>query len=244
MYDEVVAARLVPPQPRERSGRWLRRPRHLRHRGRGLLRLLRRRRPVGDCSATRTSSFPRPGSSRRASVPPASSCASLGKRMAARTADGSAVLAQSKGFEHYIATAEANQIRWEEAQDVFSRFLPYAIVFGLADRWAEHLRGGRRGRRRRGPLHRQPALVRRELGPGRLRRRRLEHGLVLHGRGRHLRRRPRAPPGRAASAAAAASPAAVAAARRAAPGSRTAGSRARDGPPRACGAARPGPEQG
>ncbi len=60
----------------------------------------------------------------------------LGKRMAARTATGSAVLAQSRGFERYIATAEANQIRWEEARDLFSRFLPYAIVFGLADRWA------------------------------------------------------------------------------------------------------------
>ncbi|MGL5908562.1 MAG: DUF2207 domain-containing protein, partial [Phycicoccus sp.] len=61
----------------------------------------------------------------------------LGKRMAARTAEGSAVLAQSRGFERYIATAEANQIRWEEAQQLFSRFLPYAIVFGLADRWAQ-----------------------------------------------------------------------------------------------------------
>jgi hypothetical protein len=61
---------------------------------------------------------------------------SMGRRMAARTAAGSAVLAQSRGFERYIATAEANQIRWEEAQEVFSRFLPYAIVFGLADRWA------------------------------------------------------------------------------------------------------------
>ena len=60
----------------------------------------------------------------------------LGRRMASRTAEGSAVLAQAQGFERYIATAEANQIRWEEAQDVFSRFLPYAIVFGLADRWA------------------------------------------------------------------------------------------------------------
>jgi uncharacterized membrane protein YgcG len=61
----------------------------------------------------------------------------LGKRMAARTAVGSAVLAQSRGFERYIETAEANQIRWEEAQEVFSRFLPYAIVFGLADHWAQ-----------------------------------------------------------------------------------------------------------
>ncbi|CCH77793.1 conserved membrane hypothetical protein [Nostocoides japonicum T1-X7] len=60
----------------------------------------------------------------------------LGSRMAARTAQGTAVLVQSRGFEEYLRTAEASQIRWEEAQDVFSRYLPYAIVFGVADRWA------------------------------------------------------------------------------------------------------------
>jgi Predicted membrane protein (DUF2207) len=60
----------------------------------------------------------------------------MGKRMAARTADGSAVLAQSLGFRQYLVTAEANQIRWEEAQEIFSRYLPYAIVFGVAERWA------------------------------------------------------------------------------------------------------------
>ncbi|HET8599939.1 MAG TPA: DUF2207 domain-containing protein [Segeticoccus sp.] len=60
----------------------------------------------------------------------------LGKRMPARTAVGSAVLAQSDGFREYLTTAEADQIRFEEAQDVFSRYLPYAIVFGVADRWA------------------------------------------------------------------------------------------------------------
>jgi len=60
----------------------------------------------------------------------------LGKRMAAKTADGSAVLAQSLGFKQYLVTAEARQIRFEEAQDIFSRYLPYAIVFGVADRWA------------------------------------------------------------------------------------------------------------
>ena len=60
----------------------------------------------------------------------------FGRRMAAKTAEGSAVLAQSLGFRRYLETAEANQIRWEEAQEVFSRFLPYAIVFGVAQRWA------------------------------------------------------------------------------------------------------------
>jgi uncharacterized membrane protein YgcG len=61
----------------------------------------------------------------------------LGKRMAARTAEGTAVLVQSRGFEEYLRTAEADQIKWEEAEQIFSRFLPYAIVFGLADRWAK-----------------------------------------------------------------------------------------------------------
>lgn len=53
-----------------------------------------------------------------------------------RTATGSAMLAQSKGFELYLSTAEANQIKFEEGIDVFSRYLPYAIVFGVAERWA------------------------------------------------------------------------------------------------------------
>ncbi|HET7475626.1 MAG TPA: DUF2207 domain-containing protein [Dermatophilaceae bacterium] len=61
----------------------------------------------------------------------------LGQRMAAKTAEGSAVLAQSLGFKQYLLTAEARQIAFEEAQDMFSRYLPYAIVFGVADRWAK-----------------------------------------------------------------------------------------------------------
>jgi hypothetical protein len=60
----------------------------------------------------------------------------FGRNVPAKTADGSAVLAQSLGFRKYLETAEANQIKWEEAQDIFSRYLPYAIVFGVADRWA------------------------------------------------------------------------------------------------------------
>lgn len=54
-----------------------------------------------------------------------------------RTAAGTATRLQARGFEHYLATAEARQIRLEEAQDLFSRFLPWAIAFGVADRWAK-----------------------------------------------------------------------------------------------------------
>lgn len=53
-----------------------------------------------------------------------------------RTAEGSAVLAQARGFRHYLATAEAEQLRFEEGEDVFSRYLPYAVAFGLTERWA------------------------------------------------------------------------------------------------------------
>ncbi|MCW5950650.1 MAG: DUF2207 domain-containing protein [Propionibacteriaceae bacterium] len=58
-------------------------------------------------------------------------------RFGARTADGSAVLAQTKGFELYLSTAEADQIRFEEGIDVFSRYLPYAVIFGVAERWTK-----------------------------------------------------------------------------------------------------------
>jgi hypothetical protein len=54
----------------------------------------------------------------------------------ARTADGTAVLAQTLGFRQYLATAEAEQLRFEEGEDLFSRYLPLAIVFGLTERWS------------------------------------------------------------------------------------------------------------
>ena len=60
----------------------------------------------------------------------------LGGKMAAKTAEGSAVHAQSLGFKEYLTTAEAGQIAFEEASNIFSRYLPYAVVFGVADRWA------------------------------------------------------------------------------------------------------------
>ena len=54
-----------------------------------------------------------------------------------RTAEGSAVLSQAKGFELYLRTAEADQIKFEEGIDVFSRYLSWATIFGVADRWAK-----------------------------------------------------------------------------------------------------------
>ncbi|MBA3020816.1 DUF2207 domain-containing protein [Propionicimonas sp.] len=61
----------------------------------------------------------------------------LNNKFGRRTADGSAMLAQAKGFELYLTTAEAEQIKFEEGIDVFSRYLPYAMVFGVAERWTK-----------------------------------------------------------------------------------------------------------
>ncbi len=60
-------------------------------------------------------------------------------RMPARTAKGSAAFAQVLGFERYVSTAEVEQLRYEESVDVFSRYLPYAMVFGETERWAKAL---------------------------------------------------------------------------------------------------------
>ncbi|TDW22701.1 DUF2207 domain-containing protein [Kribbella kalugense] len=52
-----------------------------------------------------------------------------------RNPAGRAVTDQLVGFQTYLATAEADQLRFEEGEDIFSKYLPWAIVFGLADRW-------------------------------------------------------------------------------------------------------------
>ncbi|WP_343972100.1 MULTISPECIES: DUF2207 domain-containing protein [Kribbella] len=52
-----------------------------------------------------------------------------------RTAAGRAVTDQLVGFRTYLATAEADQLKFEEGEDIFSKYLPWAIAFELADRW-------------------------------------------------------------------------------------------------------------
>lgn len=53
----------------------------------------------------------------------------------ARTAAGTAAAAQAEGFKRYLETAEADRLRVEEGNDVFSRYLPFAIAFGVTERW-------------------------------------------------------------------------------------------------------------
>lgn len=59
------------------------------------------------------------------------------RRRVPRTALGTAARIQALGFKQYLATAEAKQFTFEEAAGIFSRYLPYAIVFGVAEHWAK-----------------------------------------------------------------------------------------------------------
>ena len=54
-----------------------------------------------------------------------------------RSADGTALTDQITGFRTYLATAEADQLRFEEGEDIYSKYLPWAIIFGLTERWAQ-----------------------------------------------------------------------------------------------------------
>lgn len=54
-----------------------------------------------------------------------------------RTARGRAYYEQIRGFREYISTAKVNQLRLEAGQDIFSKYLPWAIIFGETKRWTD-----------------------------------------------------------------------------------------------------------
>jgi uncharacterized membrane protein len=56
--------------------------------------------------------------------------------MPAKTAAGAELLRRSLGFRHYMEVAEKERQRFAERENIFSEYLPYAIVFGCVDRWA------------------------------------------------------------------------------------------------------------
>jgi uncharacterized membrane protein len=61
----------------------------------------------------------------------------LQRRAGRRSALGRAVTDQVVGFRRYLSTAEADQLRFEDGEDIFSKYLPWAIVLDLADRWQQ-----------------------------------------------------------------------------------------------------------
>jgi uncharacterized membrane protein YgcG len=60
----------------------------------------------------------------------------LAGRFPRRTPAGTGLLRRTRGFQHFIEDSEAPRARWAEQRSIFTDYLPYAIVFGCADRWA------------------------------------------------------------------------------------------------------------
>ncbi|MGV9325854.1 DUF2207 domain-containing protein [Streptosporangium sandarakinum] len=60
-----------------------------------------------------------------------------GQYMPAKTAKGSAALAHTLGFREYLARGEVGaDVPQAQRVELFSRYLPYAVIFDSVDRWA------------------------------------------------------------------------------------------------------------
>ncbi len=58
------------------------------------------------------------------------------RRRTFRTAEGDAVAARAAGFGRFIAEADAGRAQLAERENVLLEYLPYAVAFGVTDRWA------------------------------------------------------------------------------------------------------------
>ena len=65
----------------------------------------------------------------------------MSRSMSRRTAHGSEVLRRVLGFRLYIDTAEKHLQEFNEQENIFARYLPYAIVFGSVRKWAKAFEG-------------------------------------------------------------------------------------------------------
>jgi len=63
----------------------------------------------------------------------------FGALMPKRTQAGVDLLFKIKGFERYMRQAEDYRQQFYEKENIFDKFLPYAIVFGIAGLWAKKM---------------------------------------------------------------------------------------------------------
>lgn len=65
----------------------------------------------------------------------------FGLAMPRKTAEGAEVLRKVRGFRLFIYTAERYRAKFEEDKNIFSKYLPYAMMFGLTKKWAKAFKG-------------------------------------------------------------------------------------------------------
>jgi len=69
-------------------------------------------------------------------VVPALALMGVASRMPKKTREGAELLRRTLGFRHYMEIAEKERQRFAERENIFSEYLPYAIVFGCVEKWA------------------------------------------------------------------------------------------------------------
>lgn len=67
--------------------------------------------------------------------------AGLSGRMPHRTPAGTGMLRRVHGFRRFIVESEAERARFAEEAHLFTEYLPYAVVFGVTERWARTFAG-------------------------------------------------------------------------------------------------------
>jgi len=60
--------------------------------------------------------------------------------MARRTPEGAELNWQIKGFKLYMNTAEKYRQQFNEKENIFEKFLPYAMIFGLTKEWTKKIK--------------------------------------------------------------------------------------------------------
>ena len=69
-------------------------------------------------------------------IVPAVALLGVASRMPRKTRDGAELFRRTLGFRHYMEIAEKERQRFAERENIFSQYLPYAIVFGCVEKWA------------------------------------------------------------------------------------------------------------
>ncbi|KKQ74675.1 MAG: hypothetical protein US94_C0001G0076 [Berkelbacteria bacterium GW2011_GWB1_38_5] len=57
-----------------------------------------------------------------------------------KTREGVIVKEKSLGFKEFLYRAERYRLKWQEKENIFEKYLPYAMVFGIAEKWAENFK--------------------------------------------------------------------------------------------------------
>ncbi len=62
------------------------------------------------------------------------------KFMPKKTKEGVILKEKSLGLKEFLYRADRYKLKWQEKENIFEKFLPYAMVFGVVDQWAKNFK--------------------------------------------------------------------------------------------------------